>query len=295
MEFGQVFTAMVTPMKADGSVDWQQAVHLAKRMGESGSDGVVLAGTTGESPTLTFEEKIKLFDEVVNAVGGSVEIIAGTGSNNTAETLRLTQEAERAGVDGIMLVTPYYNKPSQEGLYEHFKTVAEAASLPIMLYNVPGRTGANLLPQTVTRLAKITNIRAIKEASGDLDQVGTLKRMVPENFLIYSGEDSMTLPMLSLGGAGVVSVASHLVGRRIKEMIESFLAGKHREAASIHRELIPLFDVLFLTTNPVMVKRALNLMNLHTGPFRLPLVEPTAEEAQELKDVLASYGLLERP
>lgn len=291
MEFGQVFTAMVTPMKPDGSVDYGQAVDLAKRLSTSGSDGLVLCGTTGESPTLSFDEKLQMFHEVVNALGGSVEIIAGTGSYDTNETIALTQAAEKAGVDGIMLVTPYYNKPSQEGLYRHFKAVAEAASLPIMLYNVPGRTSVNLLPETTARLAGISNITAVKEASGDLHQVGKLRQLAPDDFLIYSGDDSLTLPMMAVGGAGVVSVASHLVGRRIKEMIEAFASGKVKLAADIHKELIPLFDVLFIASNPAMVKRALGLMGLPAGPFRLPMVGPTEQEEAKLKEVLAIYGL----
>ncbi len=294
MEYGQVFTAMVTPMKAEGQLDAAQAVELARRLAGSGSDGVVLSGTTGESPTLTFDEKVELFTEVVNALGGSIEIIAGTGSYNTAETVELTRAAEKAGVDGIMLVTPYYNKPSQEGLYEHFRTVAESASLPIMLYNVPSRTSVNLLPAATARLAEIDNIVAIKEASGSLSQVSEIRRRVPDNFLIYAGDDNLTLPMLAVGGAGVVSVAAHLVGRRIKEMIEAFAAGKVKKAAAIHTELLPLIDVLFINTNPVMVKRALHLMGVSTGPFRLPLVNPTEAEEEQLKDVLGTYGLLER-
>ena len=292
MEFGQVYTAMVTPMKADGSVDYRQAVELAKRLSSSGSDGLVVCGTTGESPTLSFDEKIQLFNEVVNVLGGSVEIIAGTGSYDTKETIALTQAAQRAGVDGIMLVTPYYNKPSQEGLFQHFKTVAEAASLPIMLYNVLGRTSVNLLPETVVRLSEVDNICANKEASGNLDQVSRLRRLLPDDFLIYSGDDSLTLPMLSVGAAGVVSVAAHLVGRRIKEMIEAFSRGKTKQATAIHLELGPLFEVLFIASNPMMVKRALELMGIATGPFRLPLVAPGEHEEQKLKEVLATYGLL---
>jgi 4-hydroxy-tetrahydrodipicolinate synthase len=278
-------------MNKDGSVDYTAAVELAQRLGENGSDGVVLSGTTGESPTLSFEEKVKLFSAVTDALGGQMNIIAGTGSNSTEDSILLTKAAEKAGVDGIMLVAPYYNKPSQEGLYQHFKTVAEQTSLPIMVYNVPGRTSSNILPETVARLAEIENIVAIKEASGDLEQVSILKTLVPEDFLIYSGDDALTLPILAVGGAGVVSVASHLVGREIKSMISAFFAGKVGDALEIHLKLMPLFRAMFLTTNPVPVKRALEFVGVETGPLRLPLVDLTEQEAQKIKEVLFSMGL----
>lgn len=290
MKSGQVITAMITPMEQDGKVSYEQAIRLAKRLAENGSDGVVLSGTTGESPTLSFDEKVKLFTSITDSVGGELEIIAGTGSNNTAESIALTQAAETAGVDGIMLVTPYYNRPSQEGLYQHFKTIAENCSLPIMLYNVPGRTGVNLLPETVARLAEVENIVAIKEASGDLNQVSLLRSLVPDDFLIYSGDDSLTLPILAVGGDGVVSVASHLVGRQLKDMVTTFLAGKVREAQELHLRLLPLMRVLFITTNPVPVKRALEFVGFESGPLRQPLIDLTEEQAQKIKDVLTASG-----
>jgi len=291
MKAGQVLTAMITPMNKDCSVNYPAAVELAQKLGENGSDGVVLSGTTGESPTLSFDEKAKLFAEVTDALGGQIEIIAGTGSNCTQDSITLTKAAESAGVDGIMLVAPYYNKPSQEGLYQHFRAVAESTSLPVMLYNVPGRTNSNILPETVARLAEIENIVAIKEASGSLDQVSLLKTMVPEDFLIYSGDDSLTLPILAVGGAGVVSVVSHLVGREIKAMIDAFLQGRTEDALEIHLKLMPLFKAMFLTTNPVPVKRALEYVGFETGPLRLPLVDLTEAEAQRIKDVLFKLGL----
>jgi 4-hydroxy-tetrahydrodipicolinate synthase len=291
MKSGQLFTAMITPMNKDRSVNYRAAVDLARRLGENGSDGVVLSGTTGESPTLSFDEKVKLFSEVTDALGGQVEIIAGTGSNSTEDTITLTKAAENAGVDGIMLVTPYYNKPSQQGLYEHFKAVALQTSLPIMIYNVPGRTNTNILPETIAQLAKIDNIVAVKEASGNLEQVSVLKTLVPEDFLIYSGDDALTLPILAVGGAGVVSVVSHLVGREIKAMIAAFGTGKAEEAMEIHLQLMPLFKAMFLTTNPVPVKRALEFMGFETGPLRLPLVDLTEQEAQTIKEVLSKMGL----
>lgn len=293
MRAGQVLTAMITPMKEDGSVDYKQAVRLAERLVSNGSDGIVLSGTTGESPTLSFEEKIQLFSEIANELGGKTEIIAGTGSYNTAQSIALTKAAENTGVDGIMLVTPYYNKPSQEGLYQHFKTIAENSSLPIMIYNIPGRTQVNLIPETVARLAEIPNIVAIKESSGNLEQVSYLRTITNEDFLIYSGDDSLTLPILSVGGCGVVSVAAHLVGRRIKAMVDAFFAGRVQEAASIHLELLQIFKTLFITTNPVPVKRSLEYLGFQTGPVRLPLVDLTQEEADKIRDTLRQYGLLE--
>jgi len=278
-------------MEQDGKVSYEQAIRLAKRLAENGSDGVVLSGTTGESPTLSFDEKVRLFASITDAVGGDLEIIAGTGSNNTAESIALTQAAESAGVDAIMLVTPYYNRPSQEGLFQHFKTIAENCSLPIMLYNVPGRTGVNLLPETVSRLAEIDNIVAIKEASGDLNQVSQLRSLVPDDFLIYSGDDSLTLPILAVGGDGVVSVASHLVGRQLKDMVTAFLAGKVKEALQLHLQLLPIMRVLFITTNPVPVKRALEFVGFDSGPLRQPLVDLTEAEARKIKDVLTASGL----
>lgn len=293
MKVGQVITAMVTPMKKDGSVDYKQAAYLGEWLANNGSDGLVVCGTTGESPTLSFEEKVELYSEVVSAVGGNIEVIAGTGSYNTAESIDLTKAAEKAGVDGIMLVTPYYNKPSQEGLYQHFKAIAESSSLPIMLYNVPSRTNVNILPETVARLAEIPNIVAIKEASGNLEQVSYLRTITPENFLIYSGDDSLTLPILAVGGCGVVSVAAHLVGRRIKTMVEAFLSGRSKEATNIHLELLDIFRAMFVTTNPVPVKRSLEFVGIETGPVRLPLVDLTESETEIIKDVLRRYGLLE--
>ncbi len=293
MRVGQVLTAMITPMKKDGSVDYKQAVTLAEQLVNNGSDGLVVCGTTGESATLTFEEKVQMFTEIVNDLGGSTEVIAGTGSNDTAASIALTKAAEKAGVDGIMLVTPYYNKPSQEGLYQHFKAIAENSSLPIMLYNVPGRTNTNLLPETVARLAEIPNIVAVKEASGNLEQVSYLRSITPDDFLIYSGDDSLTLPILAVGGCGVVSVAAHLVGRRIKAMVEAFLAGRVQEATSIHLELLPIFRTLFITTNPVPVKRSLEYLGIDTGPVRPPLVDLTEEEAEKIKATLKRFGLLE--
>ncbi|HHW40404.1 MAG TPA: 4-hydroxy-tetrahydrodipicolinate synthase [Syntrophomonadaceae bacterium] len=291
VNFGSLLTAMVTPFTKDGEVAYDEAANLARFLIENGSDGVVVAGTTGESPVLTKEEKLKLFSVVKEAVGEKGTVIAGTGSNSTADTISLTKKAAETGVDGIMLVTPYYNKPSQEGLYQHFKAVAQETDLPIIMYNVPGRTSVNLLPATVVRLAQIKNICAVKEASGNLDQVAEIKRGAPEDFLIYSGDDSLTLPMLAVGGCGVISVASHVAGKMIKEMIESFFSGKIKEAAELHLKLFPLYKVLFITTNPVPVKAALNLMGLNAGEPRLPLAPATEQEVEAIRRVMAETGI----
>lgn len=292
-KFGNLITAMVTPFKDDLSVDYDQAAQLAVRLVESGSDGVVVCGTTGESPTLSFEEKVGLYQAVTEAIGGKAVVIAGTGSYDTGSSIKLTQAAEKVGVDGIMLVVPYYNKPPQEGLYQHFKEIAQKTELPVMLYNVPGRTSQNLLPDTIARLTELDNVVAVKEASGNMEQVAEIRRKTPENFAIYSGDDSLTLPIMSVGGIGVVSVASHLVGRRMKEMIKSFLSGDVREATRIHLELLPLFKVMFITTNPIPVKTAVNLSGFKAGGLRLPLVEPTNEQRNAIRECLRQVGLLD--
>jgi len=291
-DFGRVLTAMITPFDKDMAVNYDMARKLARYLADTGSDGLVVAGTTGESPTLSREEKLELFRVVVEEVGGRVTVLAGTGSYDTAGSVALTQAAEKVGVDGVMLVCPYYNKPSQEGLYQHFKTVAKSTHLPVLLYNIPGRTGVNMLPATVARLAEVENIVAIKEAAGSMDQVSELRRLLPDGFAIYSGDDSLTLPMLSLGAKGVVSVASHIVGQRIKEMINAFMAGNVTLATQIHLELYPVFKGLFITSNPVPVKAALNMLGHQVGPPRLPLVEATAAERESIKKMLAEAKLL---
>ena len=292
MSVNRILTAMVTPFTEELEVDYSEAVNLASYLVENGSDGLVVAGTTGESPTLGAEEKLRLFREIKNNCQDSVQVWGGTGSNDTQATVELSRAAEKTGVDGLLVVGPYYNKPSQEGLYQHFKTVAEASSLPIMLYNVPGRTGSNLMPATVKRLAEIDNIVAIKEASGNLDQVTELMKQVGDKLLIYSGDDSLTLPMLSVGATGVVSVASHLVGKSFQKLMQSFFTGDVTKAAQIHRELFPMFKGLFITSNPVPVKTCLQMMGKNVGGFRLPLTAPSQEERQFLKQLLETYKLL---
>lgn len=292
IDFGRLLTAMVTPFDKNLEVNCTQAKKLARYLVENGSDGIVVAGTTGESPTLTRDEKLELFRAVVEEVGGQATVIAGTGNYSTRDSIALTQAAEKVGVDGVMLVCPYYNKPSQEGLYRHFKAVAESTSLPIIIYNIPGRTGVNLLPSTVARLAEIENIVAIKEAGGSTDQVSDLRRLLPEDFVIYSGDDSMTLPFLALGAKGVISVVAHLVGPRLKEMINAFAAGNVTLASKIHRELFPLMKGMFITTNPVPVKAALNLLGWNVGGPRPPLVEASSEEKDKIQKLLEEVRLL---
>ncbi len=291
-KFGKVLTAMVTPFDECGKIEWGKVKYVANYLVNNGSDGIVVCGTTGESPTLTEDEKLKLFETVLIEVGHKVNVIAGTGSNNTYESLQLSKKAENIGVHGVMLVAPYYNKPSQEGIYRHFKHIAQEINLPVMLYNVPSRTMTNILPDTVVRLSKLKNIIAIKEASGDMDQVSTLHNRLPKDFSIYSGDDSLTLPMLALGCQGVVSVASHIVGKDIQEMTNNFLVGNVSEALAIHSRLFELFKALFVTTNPIPVKTALNLMDFDLGNFRLPLIEATPNEKELIKKSLIDLGLI---
>ena len=291
--FGELVTAMITPFTENGEVSYENAAKIADYLVEHGSDAIVVAGTTGESPTLSNEEKLQLFTTVAKAVKGKAKVIAGTGSNSTKHTVELTRQAEACGVDGIMLVVPYYNKPSQEGLYQHFAAIAQSSSLPLLLYNVPGRTVANMSADTTIRLAKtFTNVVAIKEASGDLEQISRIRKDAPQNFAIYSGDDSLTLPILAVGGCGVVSVASHVVGKEMKEMISAFLSGDHKKALAIHLRLLPLFKALFITANPTPVKGALRMLGHQVGPLRLPLVDLNATEKEIIQQELQKLGYL---
>jgi len=290
-KLGRLLTAMVTPFNENGEVDYGQARKLASALLNSGSEGVLVVGTTGESPTLIREEELRLFSEVKSAVGERGAVIAGTGSNSTVEALATTKGAERIGVDACLLVVPYYNRPTQEGLYQHFKTIAQGASLPCILYNVPSRTVVSLSAETIIRLSQIDNIIGVKEASSNLDQVAKIISGTKDDFLIWSGNDSDTLPILALGGYGVISIASHLVGNQIREMIDSFVSGKVGEAASIHRRLLPLVNALFIVSNPIPVKYALNHIGFNVGKPRLPLTEPDEEAATIIKDTLKNYKI----
>jgi 4-hydroxy-tetrahydrodipicolinate synthase len=289
--FGSVVTAMVTPMREDGALDLARAERLARHLVDNGTDTVLVSGTTGESPTLSDDEKLSLMSAVVKAVGGRAKVMAGTGSYDTRHSVELAKRAEQTGVDSLLLVVPYYNKPPQQGMYEHFKAIAGAVDLPCMIYNIPGRTGVNLLPATLASLAEVPGIVAVKESSGNLDQVSAICGKLPEEFAVYSGDDSLTLPILSVGGVGVVSVASHLVGKEIKTMVEHFRAGRVKEAVTIHHRLGPLFKALFVTTNPIPVKWAMGLIGIDCGPTRLPLVAPSASEQEELTAAMRAVGL----
>ncbi|MCM3594245.1 4-hydroxy-tetrahydrodipicolinate synthase [Metabacillus idriensis] len=288
IDFGKISTAMVTPFDKNGNIDFAKTSQLVNFLIQNGSDSLVVAGTTGESPTLTSEEKIALFKHVVSEVNGRVPVIAGTGSNNTKASIDLTKKAEAAGVDAVMLVAPYYNKPNQEGLYLHFKTIAEATELPVMIYNVPGRTVVSISPDTIARLAELPNVVAVKEASGDLDAMSEIISKTPEDFALYSGDDGLTLPVLSIGGAGVVSVASHVIGNEMQEMIAAFNTGENGRAGAIHRQLLPVMKQLFKAPNPAPVKTALQLKGLDVGPVRLPLISLTETERNELTNVINS-------
>lgn len=286
VHFGRVSTAMVTPFDHKGHIDFAKTTQLVNYLIENGTESLVVAGTTGESPTLSKEEKLALFGHVVKAANKRVPVIAGTGSNNTYASIELTKKAEQLGVDGIMVVAPYYNKPSQEGLYQHFKAVAEATTLPVMVYNIPGRTAVNILPETIIRLSKIPNIVAVKEASGDLNAMTRIIANTDDEFALYSGDDGMALPVLSIGGVGVVSVASHVIGNEMQEMVKAFLAGENQKAATLHQKLLPIMQGLFAAPSPAPVKTALQIKGLDVGSVRLPLVGLTEQERNTLISIL---------
>ena len=291
-QFGEVLTAMVTPFTADLEVNYEAAADLANYLVENGSDGVLVLGTTGEVPTLSKEEKLNLVETVIEAVGEKAKILVGSGSYSTQASIEMTQKVSQLEIDGVMLVAPYYNKPPQAGLYEHFKQIAQSTELPVMLYNVPGRTSKNIEAQTIAKLAEIDNIVAVKEASGDVQQAAEINQLTAADFDIYSGDDGMTLPILSIGGKGIVSVAAHLVGNQIKEMIGLYKAGQVEAAAQLNADLFPIFKKIFITTNPIPVKKALNLLGKEVGPLRPPLVEATQGQEETLKSLLADYDLL---
>jgi 4-hydroxy-tetrahydrodipicolinate synthase len=293
VNFGRVLTAMITPFKRDGSVNYEVAEQLAAHLADNGSDSLVVCGTTGESPTLSWDEEYQLFQVVQKAVAGKAKVIVGTGSNSTEQAIAATQKAAKIGLDGSLQVVPYYNKPPQSGLHHHFQAIAKSCpDFPLMLYNVPSRTGQNLQPETVARLAEIPNIVALKEATGNFDQASQLRRLTPPDFALYSGDDSFTLAMLAVGATGVVSVASHLVGNQLQQMIQAYEAGQTRVATEIHLKLFPLFKVLFCTTNPIPLKAALNVQGWNVGSPRPPLCELPSELKPELENVLKELSLL---
>ncbi|MBB6735483.1 4-hydroxy-tetrahydrodipicolinate synthase [Cohnella zeiphila] len=290
MSFGRLITAMVTPFNEQLEIDWEVTGRLVDYLiEEQKSDSLVVSGTTGESPTLTDDEKEALFRFTVQRAAGRCKIIAGTGSNDTAHSIHLTRIAEQAGVDGILLVTPYYNKPNQEGMYRHFKAIAESTSLPVILYNVPGRTGVNLSAATTLRLAELPNVAATKECS-TLDQMTEIIKDAPEGFLLYCGDDAVNLPVLSIGGYGLISVASHVIGAEMKELIAAALEGRREDAVRLNNRCFPVFKGLFQcphpVPNPVAVKYALTLKGLPVGDVRPPLAGPSEEEAAFIRKLL---------
>lgn len=284
--------AIVTPFK-DGKVDEKKLAELVDFHVSNGTNGLLPCGTTGESPTLTHDEHERVVEICVEASNGRIPIMAGSGSNSTAEAISLTKHAAKVGADAALIVTPYYNKPTQEGLYRHFKAVAECSDLPIILYNIAGRTARNIEPDTMARLANdCKNIVGVKEASGSLDQMQTIKMLCPEDFLLLSGDDALTLPLLSIGGVGVVSVAANIVPKDIAGLVEAFNSNKFEEAKKMHYKLLPLVKALFLETNPIPVKTAMSLMGLCSGEMRLPLCPMADSTLAKLKKVLADYNLI---
>ena len=290
-EIGRLITAMVTPFDEQGHVDYEQAKRLAKALLDSGSDGLIISGTTGESPTLSTEEKLRLYAEVKGTIGNSGAIIAGTGNYNTAESIELSREAEREGVDGLLLVVPYYNKPPQEGLYQHFKAIAGSVNLPCIVYNVTSRTSLNMTHETIIRLSEIDNIVGVKEAGSDMDQITRIIDGAKPGFLVWSGNDNETYYIMATGGYGVVSVAAHLVGSQIKQMMGYLLEGDVEKAAAEHRRLLPLFKVLFVVSNPIPVKHSLNHVGFNVGNPRLPLVPADPKSAAQIEEVLNRYEI----
>ena len=282
VRFGRIATAMVTPFDRKGHIDFSKTTQLVNYLIANGSESLVVCGTTGESPTLSKEEKLALIDHVIKVVNKRVPVIAGTGSYNTYESIELTKKAENLGADAIMLVAPYYNKPNQEGLYQHFKSVAEETALPILLYNIPGRSVVNIEPETIIALSQIKNIVAVKEASGNLNKMTKIIANTPDHFELYTGDDGNTLPVLSIGGVGVISVAAHVIGNEMQEMVKKFLDGQISEAAKLHQKLLPIMVELFKAPNPVPVKTALQMKGLDVGTVRLPLVPLTENERLEL-------------
>lgn len=291
--FGRMLTAMVTPFTPQLELDLPRAQELAVRLVEDGSDAIVVCGTTGESPTVFYPQKIALFKAVIEAVGGKVPVIANAGDNCTADSVDFARDVEKLGVDGIMAVVPYYNKPPQEGLYRHFRAIAESVSLPVIVYNIPGRSVVNMTAETTLRLAHdVENIVAVKEASGNFSQIAELANGAPDGFEVLSGNDEDTLPLMALGGTGVISVVSHVAGPRFKEMVTAQAAGDHTKALRIHLELLPLMKALFMTSNPIMVKKGLELQGFPVGGCRLPLIDADEAQTAELARVMRHTGIL---
>lgn len=292
--FGRLLTAMVTPFNADGSVNYEKAADLAEWLINNGSDGLVVAGSTGEAATMSTEEKLELFRVVVNRINKRVPIVAGTGCNNTAESVKMTKMAEAMGVDGALVVGPYYNKPTQEGFYQHFAAVAQNTKLPVIVYNVPGRTASNIVPATVARLAAdFENIVAIKEAAGNVMQVAELYAALPEDFTIYSGDDGLILPFMSVGATGLISVLSNIGGGILQDVMQAYAEGRTRDAAALNAKMVPLANAMFIETNPIPVKAAVTLVSgIEAGDPRLPLTPMEPANKEKMIVVLKEYGLV---
>lgn len=292
--FGRLLTAMVTPFNADGSVNYEKAADLAEWLINNGSDGLVVAGSTGEAATMSAEEKLELFRVVVNRINKRVPVIAGTGSNNTADSVKMTKMAEAMGVDGALIVGPYYNKPTQEGFYQHFAAVAQSTGLPIIVYNVPGRTASNISPAIVARLAAdFENIVAIKEAAGNVAQVAELYSVLPEEFTIYSGDDGLIIPFMSVGATGLISVLSNIGGGILQDVMQAYEDGHVREAAKLNARMVPLANAMFIETNPIPVKAAVTLVTgIDVGQPRLPLTPMEPANKAKMVAVLQEYGLV---
>jgi 4-hydroxy-tetrahydrodipicolinate synthase len=279
---GRLLTAMVTPMRPDGEVDFAQARRLALALLDSGSDGLVVTGTTGEAPTINIADKIRLWGEVKDAVGDRGAVVAGSGDNCTADSVEFSREAVRAGADAVLCTVPYYNKPTQEGLFRHFAAIAEGVERPLIFYNIPGRSVVNMTPETQLRLAREANVLGVKESCGDMAHVKAVLDDAPPSFRVWSGNDEDTLGIMRLGGYGVISVISHLVGRRIQSMIEATLSGDYDAAQATHDQLMPLIDAMFCVTNPIPIKYALNQLGFECGPFRLPMCDPDDASAERI-------------
>ncbi|MGN1387019.1 MAG: 4-hydroxy-tetrahydrodipicolinate synthase [Bacillus sp. (in: firmicutes)] len=289
ISFGKVITAMVTPFDHKGNIDLAKTTQLVNYLIENGTDSIVVSGTTGESPTLSTEEKLALFQHVVKVANKRAKVIAGTGSNNTYASIELSKKAEKIGVDGLLLVAPYYNKPNQQGLYEHFKAIAESTELPIMLYNIPGRTAVTIATDTIVKLSAIPNIVALKESTGDLAAATAIIANTDESFKLYSGDDYLTLPMLAIGAAGVVSVSSHIIGNEMQEMIKAYQSGETEKAAFMHQRLLPVMNGMFIAPNPTPVKTALQMKGIDVGSVRLPLVPLTGQERENLSTIVNRF------
>ena len=294
-KLGRCLTAMVTPFKENGEVDYEQAKKLALALLDSGSDGLVVAATTGEAPTLTWDEEMQMFQAIKSAVGDRGTIVAYTGSNSTAEAVEATRDAEKIGVDAYLSVVPYYNRPSQEGIYQHFKAVAECTSLPVIMYNIPSRVVVNMTSDTIARLSQIDNIAGVKEANGDMVHVAETINNAREGFCIWSGNDNDTFDIMALGGYGTIGVVTHLVGKQVKKMMDCILDNNVKEAATIHRHLVPLVKALFIQPNPGPVKHALNQVGMQVGAPRLPLLPPDEQAAASIMEVVNKYTIDIKP